>query len=383
MKKLQCEVCGGIELKKVSEDVFECQHCGMQYSKEEVQRLLVDITGSVKVDHSDEVAKYLRNGKRFYESRDYDKAYETFCEALNIDPENSEALMYIGSTYSVKAVINGSTNSAMSDEALVYYIDALKTKLKQTGETSDFYEFAYTLLRQAYSHLNTAKEVMRNSRIEAIQNEQRINNIGADNVTMLFNKAGASKDIRNAVSAYDEYFSDIFFRLECAVKDLNLDLSKADDKFVIGYTKIMMCKYTGVNSYLQHRDWVSFDLQTVLSMGPERWENISEIRIFKARLENSGIDPVEETRRREDIKSTMLNFWGIIIMVMGLMFLGVALYLYFKRIVGDASDFITIFGILGILVLITGVAMLISGVRKREKKTSAVEGNHDHMDNEH
>ena len=70
MKKMQCEVCGSTDIKKIDDSIFECQSCGVQYSKDEVQKLLVEITGSVKIDRSEEienafkraVGRLLKNG---------------------------------------------------------------------------------------------------------------------------------------------------------------------------------------------------------------------------------------------------------------------------------------------------------------------------------
>ena len=36
MKKMKCEVCGSTEIKKIDDSIFECQSCGVQYSKDEV-----------------------------------------------------------------------------------------------------------------------------------------------------------------------------------------------------------------------------------------------------------------------------------------------------------------------------------------------------------
>ena len=36
MKKMQCEVCGSTDIKKIDDSIFECQSCGVQYSKDEV-----------------------------------------------------------------------------------------------------------------------------------------------------------------------------------------------------------------------------------------------------------------------------------------------------------------------------------------------------------
>lgn len=43
MKKIQCEVCGSIDIQKISEEFFECQSCGVQYRAENVKNLLVEI----------------------------------------------------------------------------------------------------------------------------------------------------------------------------------------------------------------------------------------------------------------------------------------------------------------------------------------------------
>ena len=63
MKKMQCEVCGSTEIKKVSDGIFECQSCGVQYNTTEVKKLLVEVTGKVKIDHSDYISFVYRGAK--------------------------------------------------------------------------------------------------------------------------------------------------------------------------------------------------------------------------------------------------------------------------------------------------------------------------------
>lgn len=91
MKKMQCEVCGSTSIKKVGDTVFECQSCGTQYSKEEVQKLLVEITGTVKIDHSDEVDNALKRAEQFVNDGDTTKAEEYYNKALDLDAENKKA----------------------------------------------------------------------------------------------------------------------------------------------------------------------------------------------------------------------------------------------------------------------------------------------------
>jgi hypothetical protein len=40
MKKLQCELCGSVDIIKVSQDEFQCQHCGCKYSANQVREII-------------------------------------------------------------------------------------------------------------------------------------------------------------------------------------------------------------------------------------------------------------------------------------------------------------------------------------------------------
>lgn len=91
MKKMQCEVCGSTSIKKVGDTVFECQSCGTQYSKEEVQKLLVEITGTVKIDHSEDIENTLKRAEQFEKEGDVRKAEQYYEKVLDMEPENSKA----------------------------------------------------------------------------------------------------------------------------------------------------------------------------------------------------------------------------------------------------------------------------------------------------
>ena len=91
MKKMQCEVCGSNEIKKIDDSTFECQSCGVQYSKNELQKLLVEITGNVKIDHSQEVENAIKRAEQFENDGDSKKAKEYYNKALDMDAENEKA----------------------------------------------------------------------------------------------------------------------------------------------------------------------------------------------------------------------------------------------------------------------------------------------------
>ncbi len=91
MKKMQCEVCGSTEIRKISDDIFECQSCGIQYSKNEIQKLLVEITGEVKIDHSKEIENALTRAGQFLKDKEYSKALEYYNKVLDLEPDNEAA----------------------------------------------------------------------------------------------------------------------------------------------------------------------------------------------------------------------------------------------------------------------------------------------------
>ena len=76
MKQLTCEMCGGTDLIK-QDGVFVCQNCGMKYSVEEAKKMMiegtVDVQGTVKVDNTSFVEKYLANARRAKQKEDWEE----------------------------------------------------------------------------------------------------------------------------------------------------------------------------------------------------------------------------------------------------------------------------------------------------------------------
>ncbi|MBE5969428.1 MAG: hypothetical protein E7242_04270 [Lachnospiraceae bacterium] len=97
MKQLVCEMCGGTELIKDG-GVFVCQTCGCKYSVEEAKRMMiegtVDVQGTVKVDNSDFVQKYLANARRARKKEDWEETEKYYNMVEQNDPHNIEAIFY-------------------------------------------------------------------------------------------------------------------------------------------------------------------------------------------------------------------------------------------------------------------------------------------------
>lgn len=100
MKQLTCEMCGGTDLMK-QDGAFVCQNCGMKYSVEEAKKMMiegtVDVQGTVKVDNTAFVQKYLANARRAKEKEDWSETEKYYNMVEQNDPTNIEAIFY--STY--------------------------------------------------------------------------------------------------------------------------------------------------------------------------------------------------------------------------------------------------------------------------------------------
>ena len=97
MKQLTCEMCGGVDLIK-QDGVFVCQNCGMKYSVEEAKKMMiegtVDVQGTVKVDNSAFVEKYLANARRAMDKTDWEEARKYYNMVEQNVPDNIEAVFF-------------------------------------------------------------------------------------------------------------------------------------------------------------------------------------------------------------------------------------------------------------------------------------------------
>ena len=97
MKQLTCEMCGSTDMAK-QDGVYVCQTCGMKYSVEEAKKMMiegtVDVQGTVKVDNSAFVEKYLANARRAKQKEDWEETEKYYNMVEQNDPTNIEAIFY-------------------------------------------------------------------------------------------------------------------------------------------------------------------------------------------------------------------------------------------------------------------------------------------------
>ena len=97
MKQIVCEMCGSTDIMK-QDGIFVCQSCGMKYSLEEARKMMiegtVDVQGTVKVDNSAFVEKYLANARRAKEKEDWEETEKYYNMVEQNAPDNIEAIFY-------------------------------------------------------------------------------------------------------------------------------------------------------------------------------------------------------------------------------------------------------------------------------------------------
>jgi len=98
MKQLTCEMCGSTDLIK-KDGVFVCQSCGTKYSIEEAKKMMVEgtvnVTGTVKLDTSDELANLYQIARRAKDEDNGENAAKYYDMILVKDPTSWEASFYV------------------------------------------------------------------------------------------------------------------------------------------------------------------------------------------------------------------------------------------------------------------------------------------------
>ncbi len=97
MKPLTCEMCGSTNIMK-QDGVFVCQSCGTKYSVEEAKKMMiagtVNVAGTVTVDNSAFVKKYLSNARRALDKDDWEEVEKYYNMVEQNSPNNIEAVFF-------------------------------------------------------------------------------------------------------------------------------------------------------------------------------------------------------------------------------------------------------------------------------------------------
>ncbi|MCH5170197.1 MAG: hypothetical protein J1F24_02805 [Oscillospiraceae bacterium] len=134
MKQLTCEMCGGTDLIK-QDGAFVCQNCGMKYSVDEAKKMMiegtVDVQGTVKVDNSAFVERYLRNAHRALDKEDWEEVEKYYNMVEQNVPDNMEAVFF--SSY-------GKAMLSMTDSDYFKREQKFQVLNRSMSVISDYYE---------------------------------------------------------------------------------------------------------------------------------------------------------------------------------------------------------------------------------------------------
>lgn len=138
MKQLTCEMCGSTELIK-QDGFFVCQTCGCKYSVEEAKRMMIEgtvaVQGTVKVDNSSFVEKYLSNARRALNKTDWGEAKKYYNMVEQNVPDNIEAIFFSAYSQFRKDLFDIDTSDrSISRDILVKSISVISDYFETTKE---------------------------------------------------------------------------------------------------------------------------------------------------------------------------------------------------------------------------------------------------------
>lgn len=102
-RAIKCEMCSSNDVVK-QDGFYVCQNCGTKYTVEEAKKL---IEGTVKIDNSDYVEKYLQNARRAKQKEDWGETEKYYNLVEQNDPTNIEAIFYSSYGKAKSSLIDG------------------------------------------------------------------------------------------------------------------------------------------------------------------------------------------------------------------------------------------------------------------------------------
>ena len=170
MKQLICEMCGSNDLVKDG-GVFVCQSCGCKYSVEEAKKMMVEgvveVTGTVKVDDSEEYERLIRSIKLKYDDGEYEDAAELCVKALSYGKNDSDLqlLRYLSIAFKEMPKIalgltSVSAGNSMVEKAARKVFEAAREEHSDSQSSyADYSIKAFPLFKRPLAILNLANDM--------------------------------------------------------------------------------------------------------------------------------------------------------------------------------------------------------------------------------
>lgn len=113
MKAIVCEMCGSQDLVK-QDGMYVCQNCGTKYSPDDAKKLMVEVSGTVKVDNSQKIENYYQLARRAKASGNSKEAAKYYDLIRQENPSDWESSFFATYFAAMQTNIAGIANAAYS-----------------------------------------------------------------------------------------------------------------------------------------------------------------------------------------------------------------------------------------------------------------------------
>lgn len=96
MQKLQCELCGSVDIVRTDDGFFRCEHCGCKYTLEQAKALLGTVETTIG---SAERERLLKNAQTQYEIGEFSEAEKTYTQVTKQFPDDYRGWLGLLRTY--------------------------------------------------------------------------------------------------------------------------------------------------------------------------------------------------------------------------------------------------------------------------------------------
>lgn len=117
----KCPSCGAKIEVDANSNSTRCDYCNSQVLVEDaIKKYKVEISGSIEIKNLPKLENYLKLADRHYKDGEYREAYEIYCKAIELDPDNYIVVLRKGLTkslccnyknFEIKSAINGMKNA--------------------------------------------------------------------------------------------------------------------------------------------------------------------------------------------------------------------------------------------------------------------------------
>ena len=210
MKALVCEMCNSNELVK-QDGFIVCQHCGMKYTPEEAKKMMIEgpvtVTGTVSIDNSASYERILSLARDAFADRSYDKAYEYYCQAVEIKPDVPENVLRQGLSFLGKdGVQTGVPSSSIKrvERAL-----ELLNKMQDTAEQLRLATVFLEDIGAVCDYINRNLKALRNKVMDKYEigrsSADKLADLGRHVVVASLNEAEDRRIARHNDAVHDEF----------------------------------------------------------------------------------------------------------------------------------------------------------------------------------